>query len=89
MPEHRSRRRSVLAAQFMGAGFTFLAELGCITAVGWWLDGKWGTEPWLTVAGAALGMTVALSHLLRSAAAYEAAVKEEQEAESRKHDGND
>ena len=81
MPKNRSRRRSILAVQFMGAGFTFLAELGCMTALGWWLDGKWGTEPWLLLVGAAIGMTVALFHLLRSASAYEAAVREERRQE--------
>ena len=72
-----SRSRAIRAAAFMGAGFSFLAELGAITALGWWLDERWGTAPWLTAAGAALGLTVALGHLLRSAAAYEAATRKE------------
>ncbi len=82
MPQDRSRRRAILAAQFMGAGFTFLAELGCLTAVGWWIDKKWGSEPWFMLIGALLGMSVALTHLLRSAAAYESSVEKDKETKS-------
>lgn len=85
----RSRRRALVAAQFLGVGFTFMAELGCMTALGWWLDGKWGTAPWVMCLGAAVGMIVALSHLLRSASAYEAAVKAERDEESQAGDGSD
>lgn len=70
-----SQRRALAGAQFMGAGFVFLSELGLMAALGWWLDGKFGTAPWLMVAGSALGLTVAMSHLIRSAASFDAAMK--------------
>jgi F0F1-type ATP synthase assembly protein I len=38
-----------------------------VAAVGHWLDRLWGTEPWLLVLGAALGMTVAMVNLVRKA----------------------
>ncbi len=78
----------MLAVQFTGAGFTFLAELGSMTALGWWLDGRWGSAPWLMCLGAALGMTVALYHLLRAASAFEAASRKD-ESESRALDEQD
>ncbi len=71
-----SHRRNMAGAQFLGAGFTFLAELGCLAGVGWWLDNKFNTAPWFLVCGSAVGMVVALTHLLRSASAYEARMKE-------------
>ncbi|MFT7617926.1 MAG: F0F1-type ATP synthase assembly protein I [Planctomycetota bacterium] len=72
-----SRRLALAGAQFMGAGFVFLTELGALTALGWWLDGKCGTGPWLMVVGSALGLTVAMSHLIRSAASFDVAMKKE------------
>jgi F0F1-type ATP synthase assembly protein I len=33
--------------------------------VGLWLDGRWGTSPWLTLLGFVLGMVFAMWHLLR------------------------
>ena len=34
---------------------------------GHWLDGRWGTKPWLVSIGAILGMIVAMTTLLRLA----------------------
>lgn len=34
-------------------------------ALGWWLDGKLSTAPWLAVAGAALGAWAAFAQMMR------------------------
>jgi F0F1-type ATP synthase assembly protein I len=34
-------------------------------ALGYWLDGRFGTEPWLVTVGAALGFFVGFRHLLQ------------------------
>lgn len=83
------RRRSMAGAQFLGAGFTFLAELGCISGIGWWLDGQFGSAPWILVFGSAVGMIVALSHLLHSASAYEARMKELKQVDASEDRGSD
>ena len=39
-------------------------EMAAPAWLGYWLDGKWGTEPWLVVLGAILGFTTGMKHLL-------------------------
>jgi hypothetical protein len=42
----------------MAASTQLVASVGAFTLLGWWLDGKLGHErPWLTLVGAAVGMT--------------------------------
>jgi len=57
-PDEYSTRREILrrAGPFLGIGSTFLAAVGLCTFGGWWLDGKLGTAPWLTVAGDLVGV---------------------------------
>jgi F0F1-type ATP synthase assembly protein I len=35
-------------------------------AVGYWLDGRWGTKPWLLAAGLVLGMVSGMTAFLRT-----------------------
>lgn len=35
--------------------------------IGWWLDGKFNTEPWLLILGAIIGFTVSMFELVRLA----------------------
>ncbi len=67
----RDLKRSLTAMSFLGVGLSFMVEVGALGFLGYWLDGRWGTSPWLLSAGVALGMTVALTHLLRSAERFE------------------
>jgi F0F1-type ATP synthase assembly protein I len=39
-------------------------EFGICVVLGWWLDGRWKTTPWLTLAGIALGLTAATWHMV-------------------------
>jgi F0F1-type ATP synthase assembly protein I len=41
---------------FIGAGFEFAAVVAVLTCFGWWLDGKWGTAPWLLIVGLSIGV---------------------------------
>jgi F0F1-type ATP synthase assembly protein I len=34
---------------------------------GWWLDGKYGTEPWFMVSGGFFGAVAGLTHFIRTA----------------------
>lgn len=38
--------------------------------LGFWLDGRWGTTPGLTITGAVLGFIVSMNHLLQIARAH-------------------
>jgi len=42
-----------------------LTLLVCVLA-GWWLDQKWGCEPWLTIVGALLGFGAATYLIVRA-----------------------
>jgi ATP synthase protein I len=42
-------------------------ELAIPAALGYWLDLKWGTAPWLLIAGASLGFLSFMTHLLQIA----------------------
>ena len=50
-----------------GVGFEFIAIVGGCVLLGWWLDRRLGTTPWLTLVGVALGFTLGLYRLIRFA----------------------
>ena len=51
----------------MGIGLEFTAVM-CVTCLlGWWLDGRWQTFPWLTIAGAAIGFAAGLTIMINAA----------------------
>ena len=43
------------AGPYLNASWSLIGSVGLWTAVGWWLDGKLATRPWLLVSGAVLG----------------------------------
>jgi ATP synthase protein I len=46
------------AGPYLSASTQLVASVGVFTALGWWLDKKWENRvPWLTLLGAAIGMT--------------------------------
>ncbi len=50
---------------FASVGFEMAASLLVLGFAGYWLDGRFGTEPWLLVAGLLVGIAVALVGLYR------------------------
>ena len=44
------------AAPYLDASWQLVGSVGVWTVVGWWLDGRFKTSPWLLVAGALLGI---------------------------------
>jgi F0F1-type ATP synthase assembly protein I len=65
------RLRGTSWLRFLGVGFSFAA----IVAVGWflgqWADGRFGTAPWLTIAGTLVGVALAMFDLIKTTAALE------------------
>lgn len=51
---------------------TIALEMALPAGLGYWLDTKWGTDPWLVICGAVLGFIVAMTHLLQLAKASDA-----------------
>ena len=48
------------AFQLVGVGFSFAVWIGGGAYLGHWLDGKWGTDPVLTVALLVLGLMIGM-----------------------------
>lgn len=54
------------AGPYLGIGSTFVAAIALFLFGGWWLDGKLGTSPWLTVVGAFLGIGMGFYSFFRT-----------------------
>jgi F0F1-type ATP synthase assembly protein I len=52
---------------YLNLGMTFALAIGGLAFLGNWLDGRWGTDPWLTITGAFLGMVVGFVNLVQIA----------------------
>jgi ATP synthase protein I len=49
----------------LGAGLTLAATVGLFAYGGLWLDGRFGTSPWLLLLGVGCGITGGMLHLIR------------------------
>ena len=60
MPEDKNSRAEIIkrAGPYLGLGTMFLASVLTGIGAGYWADGKLGTKPWLTLAGALLGIAL-------------------------------
>ena len=58
-------------AEITTLGITFPLAIGAGYLLGWWLDGIFGTGPWLAIAGAILGVAAAFIQLFRLASRNE------------------
>jgi F0F1-type ATP synthase assembly protein I len=52
--------------RYAGLGFQFAGTLVAFGALGWWLDSRFGTSPWLMIAGVFLGAVGAFVALVRA-----------------------
>ena len=53
------------AGPLMSLGVTFALAIGGLAYVGHRLDDRWDSEPWMTLLGAVLGMTIGFVNLFR------------------------
>ena len=51
------------------ASWQLVATILLAALIGWWLDGKLGTAPWLLIAGALFGIAAGLFSFIRAALA--------------------
>lgn len=68
-PSNDDRPPLVVAMQWVQQITTVALEMALPAGLGYWLDGKWGTAPWLVICGAILGFIVSMSHLMQLAKA--------------------
>jgi F0F1-type ATP synthase assembly protein I len=60
------QRREPNPWSLAGAGFEFGAVVAALGLLGWWLDGKWSTQPWLLIVGVAVGVSGGLFKLWKT-----------------------
>jgi F0F1-type ATP synthase assembly protein I len=51
---------------YMGLGFQLAAAMAVFGGLGWWLDGRWGTTPWLLVVGVFIGAVGGMISIIRT-----------------------
>lgn len=51
-------------ARYSGHGLTLAFSVGLFLLAGWWLDGRLGTVPIFTIAGALVGAAAGFYHLI-------------------------
>jgi len=52
--------------RYAGLGLQFVVTLALFGGLGWWLDGKWSTTPWLLVTGVFLGAIIAFIAIVKA-----------------------
>lgn len=57
----------VVAIQWVQQVTAISLEMAVPAGIGYLLDNRWGTSPWLVATGAVLGFAVAMRHLLEIA----------------------
>ena len=73
---------------FLTLGLQLALTVVAFFFIGRWLDGIWGTRPWLMIAGAAIGITGGLAHFIRTVVAI--GRKRDQEAlDGKKRSGHE
>jgi len=69
MDPRKNSRQSTMAqlAPYMGMGFQIAAAMTVFGGLGWWLDTRFGTTPWLLAVGALVGATGGMISAIRTA----------------------
>jgi F0F1-type ATP synthase assembly protein I len=67
--------------QMASSGFDLAVVICGFTAIGWWLDRKYGWAPWGVLTGAILGIVGGLTNFLRAATAQMRSIAAEEKAE--------
>ena len=62
----RSRSTAVELGRYAGLGLQMAASLALFGALGWWLDRRLSTNPWLMILGMLGGAALAFVSLLRA-----------------------
>ena len=63
-PPQRPTRLEIIrtVGKYLDLGFTFVAAIGGGALLGYWLDARWATQPWLLLTGSLLGIIVGFYH---------------------------
>lgn len=64
---------------FLQIGWMTASPVLLLTFFGWWLDGRWGISPWLTIVGCVLGLLTGALNFYKLAVVMYADVAEDEE----------
>ena len=65
--ENNDRQRVIKnLAPFLNLGWQLVASICLMALLGWWLDGKLGTTPWLTIVGSLLGVAIGMFTFIKT-----------------------
>lgn len=73
----KTRDKSPYFLLAMDFGYTLLASVLVFGWLGWYIDSRYGTKPWLMLAGGGLGLAVGFNSLFRKLNLLEARRKSE------------
>jgi F0F1-type ATP synthase assembly protein I len=59
-------KETVDLGRYTGLGLQFAASLALFGAIGWWIDRRLSTRPWIFILGLFLGAALAFVSLLRA-----------------------
>ncbi|MCA9547904.1 MAG: AtpZ/AtpI family protein [Myxococcales bacterium] len=70
----KARGRAIYeGARYSASGIEMALSVLVGYGIGWWVDGKWGTDPWGMVIGIAFGFAAGVRSLLQAARRIERA----------------
>ncbi len=84
-PHRKSKSNSTLSSlsdtyrklsPYFNIGYVFAASVALLTFLGHYLDQRWGTNPWLTLIGAILGIFTGFYNFFRTVWGYKRSNKE-------------
>lgn len=70
MPEGPEKKPTQLVSAWAfasGLAWELVTPAVALSLIGYWLDGRFKTEPWLTLSGAVVGISVGLFQFIRAA----------------------
>lgn len=64
-PRRRKRNFWVVAGELTAIAFEFTGSIAAGVIVGWFADGRFGTEPWLLIVGTVLGTAAGFTRMVQ------------------------
>lgn len=64
--QRRYNRVSREMGPYLTLGWQMVLTIGLMALLGWWLDGKFNTAPWLLVAGSFVGSLVGMFSFIKT-----------------------
>jgi F0F1-type ATP synthase assembly protein I len=64
--DRRGLQDAVDLGRYAGLGLQFAASLALFGAIGWWIDRRLSTRPWIFILGLLVGAALAFVALLRA-----------------------